>query len=57
MEQVRGQVGLLALLLLVALAFDPLIYFAMWGDRDDRRGYGPKTGLGSGGPSTQLARA
>ena len=38
MEQVRGRVRLLALLLLVALAFDPLIYFAHAGDRDDRGG-------------------
>ena len=30
MEQVRGRVRLLAVLLLVAFAFDPLIYFAMW---------------------------
>ena len=26
----RGRVRLLALLLLVAFSFDPLIYFAMW---------------------------
>ena len=30
MDQVRGRVRLLALLLLVAFSFDPLIYFAMW---------------------------
>jgi serine/threonine-protein kinase len=30
MEQVRGRVRLLALLLLVAFSFDPLIYFGMW---------------------------
>jgi serine/threonine-protein kinase len=30
MEQVRGRVRLLALLLLVAFSFDPLIYFSMW---------------------------
>jgi hypothetical protein len=30
MEQVRGRVRLLALLLLLAFSFDPLIYFGMW---------------------------
>ena len=30
MEQVRGRVRLLALLLLMAFSFDPLIYFSMW---------------------------
>jgi hypothetical protein len=30
MEQVRGRVRLLALLLLVAFLFDPLVYFCMW---------------------------
>jgi hypothetical protein len=30
MEQVRGRVRLLALLLLVAFSFDPLLYFGMW---------------------------
>ncbi|HWN20117.1 MAG TPA: hypothetical protein VNO19_14495 [Gemmatimonadales bacterium] len=30
MEQVRGRVRLLALLLLVAFLFDPLVYFSMW---------------------------
>jgi hypothetical protein len=30
LEQVRGRVRLLALLLLVAFSFDPLLYFGMW---------------------------
>ncbi len=30
MEQVRGRVRPLALLLLVAFSFDPLVYFSMW---------------------------
>jgi eukaryotic-like serine/threonine-protein kinase len=30
MEQVRGRVRLLALLLLLAFSFDPLVYFSMW---------------------------
>ena len=30
LEQVRGRVRLLALLLLIAFSFDPLISFAMW---------------------------
>ena len=30
MEQVRGRVRLLALLLLVAFSFDPLLYFGIW---------------------------
>jgi eukaryotic-like serine/threonine-protein kinase len=30
MEQVRGRVRLLALLLLVAFSFDPLVYFGIW---------------------------
>ena len=30
MEQVRGRIRLLALLLLVALSFDPLVYFGIW---------------------------
>ena len=31
LEQVRGRVRLLALLLLVAFAFDPVVYFGAWG--------------------------
>jgi len=30
MEQVRGRVRLLALLLLIAFSFDPLVYFGIW---------------------------
>jgi hypothetical protein len=30
LEQVRGRVRLLALLLLVAFSFDPIIYFGLW---------------------------
>ncbi|MEO8089762.1 MAG: hypothetical protein ABI703_05660 [Gemmatimonadales bacterium] len=30
MEQVRGRVRLLALLLLVVFSVDPLVYFSMW---------------------------
>ena len=30
MEQVRGRVRLLALLLFIAFGFDPLVYFGIW---------------------------